>query len=1526
MVAGLGWQQNQLKGAESNRARTSFCRRGLQPRGVLRGSMMHAISSGHDLKIKMRCSDILQRKSHFKPLRAVASPEAVSNITEKSFPLRNSAQIQMTVETSESGGQTIRAVTNLQAGRLLLHWGVEGGKDYKGGWRLPGSQHRPEGTVQYKDRALQTPWKTRADGSMELTIVLNGDEASDCLNFVLKDDATNTWYDNNGGNFTLNLRGGDSSATVTSATASSAATNFPKDLCDKWAWVRWDAKGRPSRSEAGAGQDYDAGVVEMKELLARGKRMEELWQVVNGGIKYEEYVSKHLGIQVSKPKPDVKPAQVAVTTIPEDLLAVQAYVLWEKAGKPDGADFSGDARRVISEAVQGGVSFEELAARLNHTPKWHSNGSATAAAPAASAAAVTAPPAKVQPQSAKIGQPLGGVRNRNPLDLIKRRPAVESAQGGAPVLSAEKSEAPAEKPLDYLVQRFAVDSATKWRRTYAVGGKSELLAVVRQESETMPVRVDLITDMASEVLLHWAITKPGSRDWQLPPEELWPDRTRVAGKTATDTEMLNCDDDECDVEILGAKVPLQRVTIYLPPDHTVAGITFVLRSSDGTMWYKDAGGNFFVPVPGKLAPDLKMPVDPISAMPDELCNAWTLMHRFNKATDLLFEVLNGYFEVDMATAMAELYCWLRYSAIRQLTWQRNYNTQPRILSAAQERLTNSIAQTHGRTTGEAQEWVRMMLTTVGRGGDGQRIRDEILHIMHRNHIPEKKGLWMEEWHQKLHNNTTPDDVPICEAYLAFLESNGNREAYWRVLSDAGVTRQRLEGFDRPITLEPEFYGDKKGALISEFRNYLGILKAVHSGADLQASATAAGNRIPDSARGFLGYVLSHLGDSQILPLMEAAVEARAELASVMTGNRELLYLDLALEDQVRQAAERGVASAGFGAAAFMKPLLQNLCLSLGDNEELCYCLKTWQELPPSVRNGGRPNKEEALQAVAVINRIRRAIAEVSDRVVNRIGNVSRLMGEAFGAEDWASSLFAEEVVRGGPAFAVSLVLSSVEPVLRNSAALGAWQVISPTPATGVIEVVEGLHLVQDKTYEVPTVLVAHQVTGEEEIPEGVVAVLTPDAPDVLSHVSVRARNMKVLFATCHDPEPLNQIKAMVGKTLSFTTTASGAVSWSEGKASDLANEKEKHSAERKGRGLKIEVPTWCGKWVVPMDAYEHGVVGAKSRNLAGLRGKLPEHIKLPSSVTLPFGCFEEVLDQPENSKIKKQLVELVAALNKKSKTTLLESIASMMSMDEDHLHASSSRQINAAEVLSECRKLAMQVHVPMNIREELTKAMQAAGVPVPESEERWGMALDALKGVWASKYNDRAYYSLRKVDLNFDDVRMAVLVQRVVPAQYAFVIHTKNPSNNDEEEVFCEMVRGLGESLVSGMIPGSAIAFKANKQRLDAPEVLCYASKSEGMFVRESLIFRSDSNGEDLEGYAGAGLYESITMDITETLKIDYMDDKLVQDVGFRKHILSEICKVGYAIEQALGGVPQDIEGVVAPDGTITVVQTRPQV
>jgi alpha-glucan,water dikinase len=63
------------------------------------------------------------------------------------------------VGQSPSGDQRITVTCDLEAGRLLLHWGVEGGKDYKGGWRLPAEKFWPDGTRQYKDRALQTPFK-----------------------------------------------------------------------------------------------------------------------------------------------------------------------------------------------------------------------------------------------------------------------------------------------------------------------------------------------------------------------------------------------------------------------------------------------------------------------------------------------------------------------------------------------------------------------------------------------------------------------------------------------------------------------------------------------------------------------------------------------------------------------------------------------------------------------------------------------------------------------------------------------------------------------------------------------------------------------------------------------------------------------------------------------------------------------------------------------------------------------------------------------------------------------------------------------------------------------------------------------------------------------------------------------------------------------------------------------------------------------------------------------------------------------
>lgn len=59
--------------------------------------------------------------------------------------------------------------------------------------------------------------------------------------------------------------------------------------------------------------------------------------------------------------------------------------------------------------------------------------------------------------------------------------------------------------------------------------------------------------------------------------------------------------------------------------------------------------------------------------------------------------------------------------------------------------------------------------------------------------------FLEAWHQKLHTNTTPEDITVCEAYIAFLES-GDIGTYSRVLWENGsISRADMANkWDRKI--------------------------------------------------------------------------------------------------------------------------------------------------------------------------------------------------------------------------------------------------------------------------------------------------------------------------------------------------------------------------------------------------------------------------------------------------------------------------------------------------------------------------------------------------------------------------------------------------------------------------------------------------------------------------------------------------------------------------------------------------------
>ena len=125
---------------------------------------------------------------------------------------------------------------------------------------------------------------------------------------------------------------------------------------------------------------------------------------------------------------------------------------------------------------------------------------------------------------------------------------------------------------------------------------------------------------------------------------------------------------------------------------------------------------------------------------------------------------------------------------------------------------------------------------------------------------------------------------------------------------------------------------------------------------------------------------------------------------------------------------------------------------------------------------------------SVIDRVKQAMGEVNDVMMEVFQSKAEMMGSAFGAEEHARKLFAEELLRGTLFFSLSMITKKIDPYVRKAAQLGNWLIISQGRATGsrgYIERVGKLADVMHKVYSSKTVLIVDRITGEEEVPENV---------------------------------------------------------------------------------------------------------------------------------------------------------------------------------------------------------------------------------------------------------------------------------------------------------------------------------------------------------------------------------------------------------------------------------------------------------
>ena len=103
--------------------------------------------------------------------------------------------------------------------------------------------------------------------------------------------------------------------------------------------------------------------------------------------------------------------------------------------------------------------------------------------------------------------------------------------------------------------------------------------------------------------------------------------------------------------------------------------------------------------------------------------------------------------------------------------------------------------------------------------------------------------------------------------------------------------------------------------------------------------------------------------------------------------------------------------------------------------------------------------------------------------------------------------------------------------------------------------------------------------------------------------------------------------------------------------------------------------------------------------------------------------------------------------------------------------------------------------------------------------------IKAITDVWLSLFTKRAVIS-RKQLKGAKVPLMAVLIQEQIKSEYSFILHSKDPFSNSEEQVYAEIAVGLGETLASGNQQGTPYRLTSDSK---VCEIKSFANYSEAV-------------------------------------------------------------------------------------------------
>ena len=332
-------------------------------------------------------------------------------------------------------------------------------------------------------------------------------------------------------------------------------------------------------------------------------------------------------------------------------------------------------------------------------------------------------------------------------------------------------------------------------------------------------------------------------------------------------------------------------------------------------------------------------------------------------------------------------------------------------------------------------------------------------------------------------------------------------------------------------------------------------------------------------------------------------------------------------------------------------------------------------------------------------------------------------------------MFSEELIRGSIFFALSMLLKKIEPIIRQNAKLGEWLIISrgnSNVVSGKLIHVPKLHDVQFTKYTEKTIIISENVSGDEEVPVNcvcLVIVKSENYPDVLAHVSVRARNLNVPFAVCFNEKISDEVLKLLGQNVDVKIQNQEFI-FAPSKGVKKEKKKDENAEEEEVKKVKVVDSGKEYKSIfVELDDFDKKCVGAKANNTKNVFGKVPgcDWLKYPESFAVPFNVHEYFLSLKENKEIKEEIDEYIEKIGKGIKADLIRNL------------------------LEKCKNLTKNINFVENPETlKLKKRLLQFGVKESEFNE----AFNAIKSVWASKFNERVYIATSKVGITLYDIKM----------------------------------------------------------------------------------------------------------------------------------------------------------------------------